>query len=308
MGIDGVGSSVVVALAAVLWFLYLVPTWLKRREYLATERNAVRLQQTMRILAESAELPSVVRVEATARMVAAQQRALRKYQKSSARVSRPLPEEVAGRRGRDTRFPGDSAFDGRLEGGARTARRLRRSRALASVVLLGALIAGGFGVQALVVSGSWVLFAGSLVVAVGSFALLGQAAAVSRARAELRRAALASPVATPLHDHADYAAPRQSSWNPVAVPRPLYLSRSDRGSLVAEGSRGARLETAQPDHAELLRVAAAEAERTLRAAQAASEVARIPQPSRFARMGLVDQADAAPADLDEILRRRRAVG
>lgn len=308
MGIDGVGSSVVVALAAVLWFLYLVPTWLKRREYLATERNAVRLQQTMRILAESAELPSVVRVEATARMVAAQQRALRKHQKSSTRVSRPLPEGVAGRRGRDTLFPEDAAFGGRPESGARTARRLRRSRALASVVLLGALIAGGFGVQALVASGSWVLLAGSSVVAVGSFALLGQAAAVSRARSELRRAALASPVAVPLHDHADYQAPRQRSWSPVSVPRPLYLSRSVREPVAVGGSRSDRLETAQPDHAELLRVAAAEAERSLRAAQAEPEVTRIPRPSRFAHMGLIDPAASAPADLDEILRRRRAVG
>ena len=87
MGIDGIGSSIIIALAAVMWFLYLIPTWFKRQEYLATERNAVRLQQTMRILAESAEMPSVVRVEATARTVAAQQRALRMQQRNSARTS-----------------------------------------------------------------------------------------------------------------------------------------------------------------------------------------------------------------------------
>ncbi len=37
------GGGVVLAIAAALWLLYLVPTWLRRREYLATERNAVRL-------------------------------------------------------------------------------------------------------------------------------------------------------------------------------------------------------------------------------------------------------------------------
>jgi hypothetical protein len=184
---------------------------------------------------------------------------------------------------------------------------------------LGAVIAGGFGMQTLMVSGSWVLLAGSTVVAIGSFALLGQAAAVSRARAELRRAALASPVAAPLHDHADYAAPRQRAWSPVPIPKPLYLSRSERGSLAeasrtvrgslsVEGSRSDRLETAQPDHAELLRAASAEAESSLRAAQSSPEVTRIQRPSRFAKMGMIDAADAAPADLDEILRRRRAVG
>lgn len=325
MGIDGVGSSVVIALAAVLWLLYLVPTWLKRREYLATERNAVRLQQTMRILAESAELPSVVRVEATARTVAAQQRALRKYQKSSTRVSRSFPEGTAARRGWTNPFPEEAVEGGRLDGGARTARRLRRSRALASVVLLGAIVAGVFGFQSLAATGSWVLLAGSAVVALGSFALLGQAAAVSRARAELRRAALTTPVAAPLHDHADYAAPRRTGWSPVAVPKPLYLGRDDHTPVSVQGSRSDRLETGQPDHAELLRAAAAEAERALRAAQAAPEVARLPRPaaasaepriaardasapSRFARMGVLDSAEAAPADLDEILRRRRAVG
>jgi hypothetical protein len=30
MGADGVGSSVIIALAAVLWLAYLVPTWLQR--------------------------------------------------------------------------------------------------------------------------------------------------------------------------------------------------------------------------------------------------------------------------------------
>lgn len=91
MATDGIGSSVIIALAAVMWFLYFIPTWLKRQEYLATERNAVRLQQTMRILAESAEMPSVVRVEATARTVAAQERALRQQERqaNSRTFSRP---------------------------------------------------------------------------------------------------------------------------------------------------------------------------------------------------------------------------
>src|SRR3979490_2980860 len=75
---DVLGGGVVVALAAALWLGYLIPVWLRRREYLATERNAVRLQQTLRILAETSELPEAVRYEATARTVAEQQRILRR--------------------------------------------------------------------------------------------------------------------------------------------------------------------------------------------------------------------------------------
>src|SRR6188474_857237 len=52
-----VGGGVLLALAAGLWLVYLIPSWLRRREYLATERNAVRLQQTLRVLAETAEVP-----------------------------------------------------------------------------------------------------------------------------------------------------------------------------------------------------------------------------------------------------------
>ena len=54
MELSGVGGGLMLAIAATLWLAYLEPNWFKRREYLATERNAVRLQQTLRILAESA--------------------------------------------------------------------------------------------------------------------------------------------------------------------------------------------------------------------------------------------------------------
>ncbi|BDZ63634.1 hypothetical protein [Agromyces mangrovi Wang et al. 2018] len=41
-----------------LWIAYLLPSWVRRGQYLATERNTVRLQQTLRILAETSETPS----------------------------------------------------------------------------------------------------------------------------------------------------------------------------------------------------------------------------------------------------------
>ena len=317
MGIDGIGSSVVVALAAVLWFVYLVPTWLKRREYLATERNAVRLQQTMRIMAESAELPAVVRVEATARTAAAQERALRQQQRRARAYALPAPLPEGSRS--DTRWL-SSARSARIET-TLPARRLRRSRALASLVLLASLVAAGFGISTVVASGSWLLLAASGIVATGAFALLRQAAAVSRARAELRRAATQAPAVAELHDDADYVEERRPGWTPVPLPKPLYLSRP---AVVADtrwlsSAQSARIEASRPvpeyDHAADLRAAAAEAEHALRAAQTAPGVARIERPaaasaapSRFARMGVIDTKDAAPADLDDILRRRRAVG
>ena len=69
----GLGGGVMLALAAGLWLVYLVPSWLRRREYLATERNAVRLQQTLRVLAATAEVPDAVRAETNARSIAQHQ-------------------------------------------------------------------------------------------------------------------------------------------------------------------------------------------------------------------------------------------
>jgi hypothetical protein len=73
-------GGIVFAVAAVLWTVYLLPTWLRRSEYLATERNAIRLQQTLRILAETAEVPIEIRLEATARNVAEQQKVLKRVE------------------------------------------------------------------------------------------------------------------------------------------------------------------------------------------------------------------------------------
>ena len=88
MPVDGIGSGVIIVLAALLWLAYLVPSWLRRREYLATERNALRLQQTLRILAESAEIPEAIRVEATARSAARQEKVLREQLQRTEAVAR----------------------------------------------------------------------------------------------------------------------------------------------------------------------------------------------------------------------------
>jgi len=79
MEFTGGGTAILVALAAGLWLVYLVPMWRRRSEYLSTERNALRLQQTLRIMAQTAELPEAVRAEMTAREIAEAQRQARAW-------------------------------------------------------------------------------------------------------------------------------------------------------------------------------------------------------------------------------------
>ena len=132
--------------------------------------------------------------------------------------------------------------------------------------------------------------------------MLGQMASVGRARAELARSLRSRPavvVAAPRVAVAP-AAPVQVSWTPVPVPKPLYLSRpAPERSLVASLEAAAEL-----------RQAAADAERRLREAYEAPEVTPIRPaavvPSRFARMGFIEQQPEIHTDLDAVLRRRRA--
>ena len=68
------GGGVIVAVSVLLWLVYLVPSWYERRQYDAAERNAVRLNQALRVLAETSETPDEVRLELTTRTAQAQQR------------------------------------------------------------------------------------------------------------------------------------------------------------------------------------------------------------------------------------------
>ena len=301
MGAAGFGSSVIIALAAVLWLAYLVPTWLRRREYLATERNALRLQQTLRIMAETAEVPQEVRVETTARNAAQLERVLKNQLRRTAAIAEAQAAAVAraaARRLAETQpaLAADVAIT------SPASRRLRRSRAVTAVILFAALAGSGLGVAEFVASGAWTLLAGGSAVTLGSIAMLGQMASVGRARAELARSLRSRPAVVVEAPRVIVVptVPVRATWTPVPVPKPLYMSRpAPERSLVASLEAAAEV-----------RQAAADAERRLREAHEAPEVTPIRPaahvPSRFARMGFIEQQPEIHTDLDAVLRRRRA--
>lgn len=305
MGFEGLSSSVVIVLAAVLWLVYLIPTWLRRREYLSTERNAVRLQQTLRIMAETAELPDQVRIEATTRNVAAQEKILQREMQRTQAIAR-AQDAAAARAAARQLAETAPAIAASVAPSSQASRRLRRSRAMTTVALLASLVAVGFGVAQAVAGAGAVLLAAGAIVAAGAVALLVQINQVSSARAQL--AQTVEPTRAAVVFEAEVAAephqPVRTSWTPMPLPKPLYLSRSEAPSEVAP--------VAQADADADLKQAAAEAEQALRAAQEqATPIAR-PEPvaapnNRFARMGIVDVDESNTPNLDEVLRRRRAV-
>ena len=281
MELTGVGGGIMLAIAALLWLVYLVPSWLKNREYLATEKNAVRLQQTIRVLAETSEVPRIVRADAAARRAAAGPVAVGR----APRVAAPVAREPR---------PG------------LTAKRVRRTRAATSLVLLAsvvvALVQLVLMVSVGVVAGSWLVLSAAALGVIGSLSLLRQLATIARARtapaARVQRR-------TSLGHEAVEVAHRGQEWTPVALPKPLYLSRSTavaaaQPAMHAEADLNAELERA-----------AADAERALRdrtRPPAVTPAVLQPVASRFASMGIVDVPTSGAPDLDAVLARRRAAG
>ncbi len=86
------GGGVVVLVAVLLWLLYLLPSIMRRSRYDAAERNALRLNRALRVLAETSETPDEVRVELTARQARSQQKAARRAQAEVERLQREREE------------------------------------------------------------------------------------------------------------------------------------------------------------------------------------------------------------------------
>lgn len=322
MEITGIGSGAMLALAAGLWLVYLVPSWLRRREYLATELNAVRLQQTLRVLAETAEMPAAVRVEASARSVAQQERVLHAQQRIADAAARARIA-AAARADRGARVEAVATASTAAQASTQrlAAMRLRRTRAMTSVVLFASVVT--LTVQLVLLattgmaSGTPAVLAFAGIGSLTSISLLGRLASVSRARSAggVRSVPVARRVTMSEREVSQepVAVAGQTVWTPVPVPKPLYLSRS-----AADASA--------TDHAKTLaalRAAAAEADSALRSAQLSPEVVSISWPaeappaaptapvvaaSRFAAMGVVDTLQLNAPNLDEVMRRRRAAG
>ncbi len=328
------------ALAAALWLAYLLPVWFRRREYLATERNAVRLQQTLRIMAHSAELPQEVWIEADARAIAERQRALRieaKRAEAAMRARSAAEARAAMRRLADS-APSLAAA---VTDTRRAMRRLRRTRAVTTLVLLAAAVTAGvqLGMMATlgVASGAWLVLAVCGFVGVSSIALLGRLAGVSRAR----RAAARSTAPLPVSEVVRPSSPAppveraERTWTPVPLPKPLYLGRavmpppvmadpseSVRVPAVAATARVPRpapvAAPAAPGREDVPAAASVPAAGALAAASAAAgatgparrehEPAPVVELSRWAAMGRVSVPGGSTPDIDAVLRRRRTAG
>lgn len=290
---DFLGGGVVFAIAAALWIVYLIPTYLRRRNFDATERNAVRMQQTIRALAETSDVPDEIRVEASARAVIEQKRVLRQAEAAA----RSQVRQAAGRA---------VGYDHEA---ITLAQRARRNR-FASALFMLATVAGMItGIVLLSTGGSWETLAISCI----SFALalVIQEVVVSSSAASAAPAQ-ANRFASEIFDQGFFkAAPASRSWTPTALPRPLHLSEGTlaqavvQSQLAAERMRHNAQESALVERMSMDEAGLANLRRSVPATPvqvpAADSVT-----ARLARMGVVAEGESAQLDLDAVLQRRRA--
>jgi len=312
------GGGILFAVAAVLWLAYLVPNWLQRREYIASERNAVRLQQTIRVLAETAEAPEALRLENAAKARIAASRLTKQQVLAEARA----------------------AVDVR----AAAAARLRRTRLAVTAVLVAALVVlgwqGWLAVTAGVAAASGIVAVIAALVAVGAGALqhgINTTARERAARAAAEERARRAEVARERVSRAPQRRVRQApsspsrTWTPQPLPQPLaQVRREAMLAAVRAEALGQSVGAAE----ENVRIAEVEERRRVaaRAAAGASSVAPVERmnardrepvgvtqstapvsapamttSSRYASMGIVgDDASGVAIDLDSALARRRA--
>lgn len=293
MGGQVLGGGVIVLVAVLLWLVYLLPSWASRRQYDAAERNAVRLNQALRVLAETSETPDEVRLELNARTALAQQRLARRalVEREDLAKRAQAQQDQAGLE--EARVALAVARD---QPAARRARARRRARLLTTMIGLLAVGLVGWGAF----SAAWGLLAVGVGLSVVCAALLRRMARVGRrAISGVTVTDAAVRTRTAVQDVA--LAAEERSWAPRELPRPLTASAGSRAAAMLDAAeardalREAALEEALRARTEAERPPSITAARRARASETA-----------FSRMGFVDD-EQIEAHVRQLLE-RRAVG
>ena len=344
----GLGGGVIFVVAALLWVAVLVPAWVRRREFRAAERNALRLQRTLRVLAETTEVPQEVRLEATAKQALAHEKLLRTAQR---RQEAERDAELAEARAEQVRAEIRAQQIRRKQAAVQRSARLRRPlvrrvRAVAFlgtvVGLLGALVGAGLAIAgsgAAMLVWSAALFAtalaGLVILAPGRARMhsipaervvdtgvarseapaedlaIGETDASAAAHQAAQRAAAERIERARAMARARAQAPRQTAR--VNQPDSMLLRESgqSRGAApagAATPAAPAASAAAAPASSRSQAPAPAVPQTPRSAAQARVNAEQLAARERLSQMGRVGDTTVGMPDLDAVLRRRRNVG
>jgi len=278
-------GGLVFAVGAVLWVVYLIPSWLRRRNFNETEVNTVRLQHTVSAMtAAGLDTSHLRRAEATARAVHEQKKALQRAERATKKLARASAQAALSPEQR-----------------ALLAKHRRRSqRQAAFVVLLVSLATLAAGI-------AYVVYVGDMLIAtLGGLATLVTLVVLSALSGQ-PKAAPTRPAIQPVtvFDQGSRPAVATRAWTPQTLPRPLQQSpgSASAGVLAAREAADAR-RRAIAEQAYLAKISAsAPIESAAEPSRSAEQPANFP--SRFASLGIVEDTDTAAFDLDSALKRRR---
>lgn len=240
MGGQVFGGGVVVLVAVTLWMVYLLPSWHGRHQFNAAERNAVRLNQALRVLAETSETPQEVRLELNARTALAQQRLARQAQveREQVELERVRAElEIAKLQARAEAAAAREAAAiasarERARPEIRRAQARRRARLVITVLAAAAIALGAWGGVQLASAGSSLLVWPAAALLISCALLLQRMSHVQR-RAVVRESVVSvERVARDVQDV--MLGTERTSWVPRELPRPLTASAGSRASAVLD--------------------------------------------------------------------------
>lgn len=338
------GGGLIFVVAALLWAAVLVPSWVRRREFRAAEQNALRLQRTLRVLAETAEVPTEVRVEATAREALAQERLLRTAQKrQEAERKAALTEARTEQIQAEMRAQQMKRKQAAVVRSAKLRRPMvRRVRSLAALVLMLSLMAVLIGAGTLIAGLGPAVLVSAFAAAVGALGVLvllapGRVKHVEieaeRVVPKARRAPVVTAPATETVDRSveAHAAAQAAAAARIArakamararaeggaaamqnQPESMLLERSDATGTVAAAAASAAPGTpaapaATAATAPPAATAAPSAEQMERVkAQARAAAAEVAASERLRQMGVIGDTSDGALDLDAVLKNRRA--
>lgn len=185
METSGAGSTLLLLVAAALWLVYLVPLWMKRSEYYATEVNAARLGQTLRLLANTSETSKEIKAELKARSIVRKER-------EAERQLRILHSPILT-----------------------LAERRRRTKQVFSLALITGIVAA---VTAYLAAWPLQVIWASSTVATFSFAILGR---LNRVSQQANDNAVHLPIRAPVATARNPRAWTPRAWTPTPLPEPL---------------------------------------------------------------------------------------
>lgn len=307
MGGQVLGGGVIALIAVLLWLVYLLPSWHSRHQFNAAERNAVRLNQALRILAETSETPEEVRLELNARTALAQQRLAKRAaaEREHAELEAARAQLDEARAEREAARAARAAA--RATPAARRSRARRRARLTTTFVGLAAIAVAGWGGWMVVMTGSQIALWSGVTVAAVCGLLLRRMARVG-ARAVVAAQPAAVPVAVSRTRQAvvqDLVEDR--TWTPRTLPHPLASAAGSMASVELDtveaqrALRAAAREEAMRARAERLRPAPPD----IAAARAAREEAAVADHRALAQGGPADDAEIE-AHVRQLLARRAA--